>query len=129
VEDVASNADSSKSVPVDIVSTLTHAIPRSPSAEVPALCSQETLSTVGNVAIRVARMLRGAKTLSVFVCRGPRRALESASTSARTAATAAGVEKHVLSDNYASMECVHDTCLWVTCVYELFYDDCILLDF
>lgn len=111
MEDAASNADSSKRVPADIASTLTRAIPRALSAEVSALCSHKTLSTVGNVTIRAACMLRGAKTLSAFVCRGPRRARESALTSARTAATVRRVARRVLSDNYVSMECVHDTCL------------------
>jgi hypothetical protein len=66
---------------------------------------------VGNVTIGVASMLRGAKTLSAFVCRGPYHARESASTSARTPATAMDVAKRVLSDSYVSTECVRDTCL------------------
>ena len=111
MEDAASNADSSKNVPADIASTPARAILHSPSAEPTAPYSHKTLSTVGNVTIRVASMVRGAKILSVFVCRGPRRARESALTPARTATTAMGVAKCVLLDSYVLTECVHDTCL------------------
>ena len=111
MEDAASSADSSKNVPVDIASTPTRAILHSPSAEPPAPYSHKTLSTVGNVTIHVASMVRGAKTLSVFVCLGPYRARESALTPARTATTAMGVAKCVLLDSYVLTECVHDTCL------------------
>lgn len=55
-----------------------------------------------------AIMLKGAKTLSAFVCRGPRRARESALTSTRIATTATNVAMFVLSDNYVSTECVND---------------------